>query len=121
MTTAFWGAEAVDTCLAAPRRAGRALKRYNAAVRRALDPVSWFIYRIREPAMRNLFMAPRNTFRMEEAVLELLAGDFGRGWSFRSRLLAFKMIYYITKLAQLSRRLPGLPNVPQAPSTATAG
>ena len=45
-----------------------------------LEAFTWFIYRIREPAMRNLFMSPRNWFRMEEAVLSLLAGGIVDGW-----------------------------------------
>ena len=33
--------------------------------------------------MRNLFMSPRNWFRMEEAVLSLLAGGIFDGWPIR--------------------------------------
>jgi flavin-dependent dehydrogenase len=121
MTMAFWGAEAVDACLSDPLRAPRALKRYDAAVRGALGPITWFIYRIREPTMRNLFMSPRNAFRMEEAVLSLLAGDFGRGWAIRSRLLAFRTVYYITKLARLRHRFPGLRSVDPSSPTASPG
>ena len=121
MTMAFHGAEAVESCLRNPRTASRALKRYDAAARRALRPFIWFVYRIREPAMRNLFMSPRNWFRMEEAVLALLAGDLGGSWAIRSRLLLFRAIYYITKLAHLRHRIgttePGRP----ATSATTAG
>ncbi len=104
MSTAFWGAEAVDECLRAPQRAGRALARYDAATRRALNGFTWFIYRIREPAMRQLFMAPRNVLRVEEAVLSLLAGGVFDGWAIRWRLYAFRAIYYITKLSLLRQR-----------------
>jgi flavin-dependent dehydrogenase len=112
MTMAFRGAEAVETCLGNPRRAPRALKRYDTAARGAPGPIVWFIYRIREPAMRNLFMSPRNWFRIEEAILALLAGELGGGWTIRSRLLMFQTIYYITKLARLPHRLraPGNAN-----------
>jgi flavin-dependent dehydrogenase len=101
MTTAFWGADAVDACLAAPRRAQLVLKRYDTATRNVLGGFTWFIYRIREPAMRNLFMSPRNWFRVQEAVLSLLAGGIFDGWSVRWRLYVFRTIYYITKLSQL--------------------
>jgi len=105
MSMAFWGAEAVEACLAAPQRSARALRRYDALTRKALGSFTWFIYRIREPAMRNLFMSPRNWFRMEEAVLSLLAGGLADGWPIRARLYVFKTFYYVTKMSHLRFRL----------------
>jgi flavin-dependent dehydrogenase len=103
MTTAFLGAEAVDRCLAAPHRAKRVLRRYEAEARRGLAAFSWYICRIRKPVFRHLFMSPRNYFRIQEAVLSLLAGDvFGRS-PIRSRLFAFKVVYYVTSLFHLRR------------------
>jgi hypothetical protein len=96
----------VDACLRAPERSSRVLSRYDAATRQALGSFTWFIYRIREPAMRNLFMSPRNWFRMEEAVLSLLAGGISDGWPIRARLTIFRMFFYITKLSLLRFRLP---------------
>ena len=104
MTTAFWGADAVEACLRAPQRSTRVLKRYDAATRKALGSFTWFIYRIREPAMRNLFMSPRNLFRVEEAVMSLLAGGIFDEWPIRARLCIFRMIYYITKFSHLRFR-----------------
>lgn len=106
MTTAFWGADAVDACLRAPQRAARALREYDARTQKAMGAFTWFIYRIREPAMRNLFMSPRNWFRMEEAVLTLLAGGIFDGWQIRARLYIFRTIYYITKFAHLRHKVP---------------
>jgi flavin-dependent dehydrogenase len=101
MTSAVHGAEAVETCLRDPRAAPQALERFDAQVRPGLDALSWFIYRIRTPAFRDLFMSPRNYFRMEEAVLSLLAGDiFGRS-PIRSRLMVFKALYYVWSLCRL--------------------
>jgi flavin-dependent dehydrogenase len=108
MTMAFRGADAVEACLRKPAGSARALRNYDGAVRRALGSITWFIYRIREPAMRNLFMAPRNSFRVEEAVLSLLAGDIFGGWAVRSRLMMFRGIFYATKLSLWlrTRRVP---------------
>jgi flavin-dependent dehydrogenase len=106
MVSAFAGAEAVEGCLRAPQKSQRLLRRYDARTRRALGAFTWFIYRIREPAMRNLFMSPRNTFRVEEAVLSLLAGSIADGWQVRGRLYLFRLIYYATKLSLLPFR-PG--------------
>jgi flavin-dependent dehydrogenase len=119
MSMAFAGADAVETCLRKPHKAAQALRRYEAATRDSLKSFSWFIYRIREPAMRNLFMSPRNWFRMEEAVLSLLSGDVFGGWQVRSRLYMFRAIYYITKFAHLRHRLRAPAQVsPQAPDAA---
>jgi flavin-dependent dehydrogenase len=117
MKTGFWAADAVDACLSKPHRAAGVLKRYDAMTRQALESFTWFIYRIREPAMRNLFMSPRNWFRMEEAVLSLLAGGIFDGWPIRLRLYMFRAIYYATKLS-LRFRMSGEPrsvgvNVPR--------
>jgi flavin-dependent dehydrogenase len=101
MMMGFWAAEAVEQCLARPAKAAGALRRYDARARHILGSFTWFIYRIREPAMRNLFMSPRNWFRMEEAVLSMLAGGISDGWAIKSRLYIFRLFYYITKLAQL--------------------
>ena len=105
MTTAFRGAEAVEACLRAPNQSTRILRRYDATISKVLGAFCWFIYRIQEPAMRNLFMSPRNVYRVQEAVLALLAGDLGAGWSVRARLRLFQAIYYATKLSHLRHRL----------------
>ena len=107
MVTAFAAADAVDGCLRRPEKAARLLRRYDVRTQRALGSFTWFIYRIREPAMRNLFMSPRNMFRVEEAVLSILAGAIFDGWPVRARLYLFRMIYYATKLSHLRFRLTG--------------
>ena len=105
MTSAFHGADAVETCLNDPKNAARALKRFETAVRPGLQSLSWFIYRIRTPVFRDLFMSPRNFFRMEEAVLSLLAGDVFGGSPIRSRLMVFKTLYYVMSLVHLKSSL----------------
>jgi flavin-dependent dehydrogenase len=105
MVSAFAAADAVDGCVKTPKKSARLLRRYDARTQRALGSFTWFIYRIREPAMRNLFMSPRNMFRVEEAVLSILAGAIFDGWPVRARLYLFRMIYYVTKLSHLRFRL----------------
>jgi flavin-dependent dehydrogenase len=103
MNSAFVGAEAVDTCLRQPEKAATALKRFDQAVKQGPKEFSWFIYRITNPTMRDLFMSPRNNFRVREALLSVLAGDiFGKTPIWPS-LFAFKTIYYLTSLANLKR------------------
>lgn len=105
MSGAFRAAEAVDRCLENPARAPRILRGYEREVRRAVKRFSWMIYRFNSPAMRRLFMAPRNALRMEQAVISLLAGDVYRTTRVQWSLTAFKAIYYLTFLANLPQAL----------------
>ena len=89
----------MTACLHAPRaEADRALHRFDAAVRGALDRFSWYIYRVNSRAMRDLFMRPGNPFRMREAVMSLLAGDVYGHSPIGLRLLMFKCIFYLKSL-----------------------
>ncbi len=103
MNSGFVGADTVDICLRTPAKAKAALKRFDASVRTGPKQFSWFIYRVTNPTMRNLFMGPKNAVRMEEALLSVLAGDiFGKTPIWPS-LLAFKTVYYCMSIANLKR------------------
>jgi flavin-dependent dehydrogenase len=105
MNSALLGAETVDGALRDPA-ARRALEqRFDRAVRRGLSSFSWFIYRMTSPAIRDLLMAPRNIFRVQEALLSLLAGDVFRSRAVHARLLLFKAVYYANELFSLRRSL----------------
>ena len=96
MQSAFIGAQAVDTCLRDPARAGAALAKFDRDVRRGPKEFSWFIYRMTSPTMRNLFMNPRNVFRVKEALLSMLAGDIFGDTPIWPSLRMFKAIYYLS-------------------------
>ena len=90
-------------------------KAYEKKIRNSLKVFSWFIYRITQPAMRGLFMNPRNILRVEEAMLSLLAGDLYRDTPVRQRLAFFKFLYYvvfvthpIANIRHMLRRRSGL-------------
>ncbi len=100
MNSAFRAADTVTTVLREPRLGRQALARFDADVQRGLDRFSWFIYRMNRPALRDLFMNPRNVLRLQEAVLSMLSGDvFGRS-PVHARLAIFKAIYYVKALSQ---------------------
>ena len=65
----------IHTCRTQPSRARAALKRFDRILRHGPKQFSWFIYRVTNPTMRELFLGPRNVLRMEEALLSMLAGD----------------------------------------------
>ncbi len=103
MHSAVAGAEAIDSCLNAPGRAAVALKRFDRLMRRGPREFSWFIYRVTNPIMRDLFMGPSNVFRVQEAMLSVLAGDvFGKTPIWRS-IFIFKMLYYGANILQPRR------------------
>jgi len=98
MASAFQAADLVATTLDRPRAAAAARRRFDAHMRKGPREFSWFIFRMTNPAMRELFMQPRNPLRTKEAVLSLLAGDiFGRTPIWAS-LAAFKGVYYLGSL-----------------------
>ena len=103
MQGGFFGAETVDTCLREPARAAPALARFDAQVRMGPKEFSWFIYRVTNPTMRDMFMGPRNIWRVKEALMSVLAGDvFGKTPIWRS-LAMFKLIFYVTSFMNLRR------------------
>ena len=95
MHSAFVGADTVATCLDLPQRARGALKAYDASVHRGTGAFTWFIHRGTSPILRHLFLNPSNKFRMQEALLSILAGDIFRGTPVGFRLFAFKCVYYV--------------------------
>lgn len=104
MSSAFRAADTVVAALREPRRAKQALAQYDAEVRRGIDRFTWFIYRMNQPALRDLFMNPRNILRLQEAVLSMLSGDVFRPSPVHGRLMVFKALYYAKVLSQkLSR------------------
>jgi flavin-dependent dehydrogenase len=106
MKSAFLGAHVVTASLRRPvAEAERARRRFEREVHDALARFSWYIYRVNTPAMRDLFMAPRNFFRMQEALLALLSGDaFGRS-PIHLRLRLFKAVFHIKSILLRQPRL----------------
>jgi flavin-dependent dehydrogenase len=105
MVSAFAGVELVETCLDRPAQAAAARRRFAALLEKGPREFSWFIYRMTNPAMRELFMHPMNPLRVKEALLSLLAGDiYGRTPIWPS-LAAMKGIYYLASLRELPRTL----------------
>ncbi len=105
MQSAFIGARAIDTCLRDPAQAQAALAQFDRDVRRGPKVFSWFIYRMTTPAMRDLFMNPRNVFRVKEALLSVLAGDIFDDTPIWPSLRTFKVIYYLSAVLAARRSL----------------
>ena len=105
MQGGFDGAQAVDVCLREPAKAASALAHFDRQVRKGPKEFSWFIYRVTNPTLRDMFMTPSNMWRVNEALLSMLAGDiFGKTPIWRS-LLALKGIFYVASAWNYKRSL----------------
>ena len=99
MNGAMNAADVVDKILRDPQCEAKELKKFEKMVLSGLKTFSWFIYRITQPAMRNMFMGSedgqrKNLFRLEDAVMSLLAGDIFHKTKVKRRLFIFKIFYY---------------------------
>ncbi len=83
-------------------------RRYSATHLAALRRVSWFIVRFNTPIMWRLFSNPHNGWRLEEAVISFLAGDFYRSDGIAWRLRVFKLMYALTCLADVRAAFNGM-------------
>ena len=103
MNSAFYGVDAIDTYLRTPEKSAAAFKHFEKVMRHGPKEFSWFIYRVTNPTMRDLFMRPSNSLRMKEALLSMLAGDiFGNTPIWRS-LFMLKTAYYLVSLLNFKR------------------
>jgi flavin-dependent dehydrogenase len=105
MNSGELGAEVVDEALRTGDVSARNLRRYERTVQHGLETFSWFIYRITTPALRNMFMSPTHSFRLEAAILSLLAADIFGKTPIRGPLLVFKMIYYVSAVVNWRENL----------------
>ncbi|WP_338665094.1 NAD(P)/FAD-dependent oxidoreductase [Pararoseomonas sp. SCSIO 73927] len=122
MTAGELGAKAAETWLQDPVRGAAACRAVNTELARAMDRIGWLIYRINDPVMRSLFMAPKNTLWMRDGIINMLAGNLAGGRFGDPRavlpILSFKAVYHT--LSWLHRRGMG-PEMPEkAPEKASA-
>ena len=104
MHSAFDGAEVVAASLdGQPRAEAAARKRFVRNMTRGPREFSWFIFRVTNPTIREMFMDPQNPLRMKEALLSLLAGDIYGKTPIWHSLRALKAVYYAISVAHLRR------------------
>ena len=92
--------------------------RTNRELARAMDRISWLIYRINDPVMRTMFMAPSNRFWMRDGIVNMLAGNLRGNLRSVLPILCFKAAFHF--LSALHRHGLGreLPEMPQEASRA---
>ena len=107
MASAEKSVAVTEAWLASPARGRVLAARMERDMRHAMARFGWLVYRINTPALRLLFMAPRNTLRMRDGLVSLLAGSPKGTWGQLVPVLAFKSIYYVTAaLLRLGLRPP---------------
>jgi flavin-dependent dehydrogenase len=107
MHSAFDGAGVVATTLDSPAQAARARRRFDSGMQKGPREYSWFIFRVTNPTIRELFMYPANPLRAKEALMSLLAGDVHGRTPYWMSLWAFKAIYYLVSLKHPLRTFAG--------------
>ena len=106
MNSGFAAADVVDARLKGEKVAeARARARFDWVMRRGPKEFSWFIYRVTNPTMREMFMQPSDKFDMKKSLLTILAGDLFRGTRFRRGLFFFRFAYYMISFMHLPRTL----------------
>ncbi len=93
----------VDAVLYDPSQEIRMQQRLEKRLRKGMRRFAFFIYRFNSPVMRYLFKHPRNTWKVEQGVISMLAGDLFDSRPVWWRLQLFRVIYYIGALFNLRR------------------
>ena len=94
MQSAFASIAVIDASLSAAPTLAKLRDGYEKRMKMGPEEFSWFIFRMTNPSLRNLFMYPSNPFRAKEALLSLLAGDIYGNTPIWRALAWLKIIYY---------------------------
>jgi flavin-dependent dehydrogenase len=93
MSSATFGAEVVDAMLEGSRSRRRLARDYERKISLSLSSLSWLIYRINSPILRDLFVSSFDLFNTRHALITVLAGDFYGRRSLLSPLRRLQLAY----------------------------
>jgi flavin-dependent dehydrogenase len=93
----------VDAALRDPSCETRLQQKLEKRQRAGMRRFAFFIYRFNGPVMQQMFRSPRNTFKVEQGVISMLAGDLFDTPSVRRRLHVFRAIYAACALRDFRR------------------
>jgi len=120
MTAGELGAQAAQAWLDDPVRGQRLAERTNRELARAMDRIGWLIYRINDPVMRSLFMAPRNTLWMRDGIINMLAGNLRGDLRAVVPILSFKAVFHTLSALHRIGLGPAMPEAVPRPGLAAA-
>jgi len=107
MQSAFDGAKVVATALDRPAELPAACRAMEKRMRAGPRDYSWFIYRVTNPTIRDMFMHPKNMFKVKQGLMSLLAADTNHGPAYRLSLFMFKVVYYFVSVLNWRRTYAG--------------
>ena len=109
MNSGFAATDVIDARLKGDARAeSKARSRFEHVMRIGPREFSWFIYRVTNPTLRELFMEPSEKLNMKKAVLSVLAGDIFGNSRIKPGLYSFRAVYYLLSLVNLRRTFSAL-------------
>jgi flavin-dependent dehydrogenase len=94
MTAGERGAEIASAWLDDTAQGRRLARQCERDLRSGMARISWLIYRINSPVLRDMFLSPSNRFRMRDGLVSLLSGNLRADPKLRLPVLAFKATYY---------------------------
>ena len=111
MSSAAFAADVVHTWLDDRKTGKRLMRAYERKLQCGLNSLSWLIYRINTPVLRDIFMSSFDLFNTRNGLLAILASDFyekPRSVSPLRRLqLAYGCLYLLSRLG-VRLRVAGL-------------
>lgn len=93
MSSAEFGATVVDAFLDGMELCAHLARDYERKIRLSLDSLSWLIYRINNPILRDLLMSSFDLFNTRQQLITILAGDFYERHSILSPLRRVQLAY----------------------------
>jgi flavin-dependent dehydrogenase len=93
MSGAAFAADAVHAWLDDRKLGKRLMRNYEGRARRGFRSLSWLIYRINTPVLRDIFMASFDLFNTRSGLLAILAGDFYQKAKILSPLRRLQLTY----------------------------
>ena len=101
MSSAAFGATVVEGLLDGQQSRKRLVRDYERKIRLSLGSLSWLIYRINSPLLRDILMSSFDLFNTRHELIRILAGDFYDPKSFLSPLrrlqLAYGCLFFLSK------------------------
>jgi flavin-dependent dehydrogenase len=102
MSSAAFAGDVVHTWLDERKAGERLMRAYERKLQRGFNSLSWLIYRINTPVLRDIFMSSFDLFSTRNGLLAILAGDFYRTLRLLSPLrrlqLAYGCLFLLSKL-----------------------
>jgi flavin-dependent dehydrogenase len=101
MSSAAFGATVVDAVLDGTQSRAHLARDYERKIRLSLGALSWLIYRINDPILRDILMSSFDLFKTRQQLITILAGDFYARHSVLSPLrrlqLAYACLFFLSK------------------------